>query len=86
MDAGRKLGQYVSGKRRYEEREVRKKTLAIYAPIVAESLAHILEKDKAKVLKKLKEIIEKKYMEIEAEAAEEEAEENGEGVFKEDSE
>lgn len=71
MDAGRKLGGYVSGKRRQYEKDKKKQTLIMYAGQVAESIAEITKDDKKKIHEKLLKIIEEKYELIEETADEE---------------
>lgn len=83
MDAGRKLGLYVSGVRRKTEKEQKMKLLQAYLDPVAESLAEITGKSKDDISKKLQKVVDSKYAEEEEEAEEEEIqeeldEENGE--------
>jgi DNA topoisomerase-6 subunit B len=86
MDAGRKLGLYVSGKRKKSESEARLKSLMRYVDPIAEALHGLADVSITKIKKDLKDLIEAKYAagEIEEgngeeEEAEEEIEENGEG-------
>ena len=78
MDTGRRLGSYVAGKLRESEKEKKRRNLEIYTPLVAEALADILKKDEKKIEKKLMDIIEKKYTEVDEETEEEKKEEKKE--------
>lgn len=60
QDAGRKLAKYISEKRRYRERVLRRQLFERYIPIVAESLSKLTKKDKKEILNKLEEFIKKK--------------------------
>jgi DNA topoisomerase-6 subunit B len=72
MDTGRRLGSYVSGQRRKYEREEKKKTLMLYIEPIAEAVANLTEKDQKKIYAKLKDLVERKYGEIEENGGEEE--------------
>ena len=76
MDAGRKLGTYVSGRRRKAESEARLKELMRYVDPVAEALHGLTDTAITKLKKELKELIEAKYSagEIEEGNGEEEEE------------
>ena len=84
MDAGRKLGLYVSGKRKKTESEARLKALMRYVDPIAEALHGLADVPPTKIKKELAELIEAKYKagEIEegngGEELEEEVEENDE--------
>jgi DNA topoisomerase-6 subunit B len=84
MDAGRKLGTYVSGRRRKAESEARLKELMRYVDPVAEALHGLTDTAITKLKKELKELIEAKYSAGEIEEGDgeeeeevEELEENG---------
>ncbi len=74
MDAGRKLGTYLSGRRRKEEREKRLKEFMKYIPETAKSIAKLAGKDPKEIEEKLKQIVFEKYEETEKEETKEENE------------
>jgi DNA topoisomerase-6 subunit B len=82
MDAGRKLGLFVSGQRKKTESQTRLKTLMRYIDPIAEALHGMTDVPITKLKKQLKDLIEEKYAagEIEEGNGEEEevAEEFGE--------
>ena len=61
MEAGRKLGLYVSGQRRQHESETRLKELMRYVDPVAEALHGLTDTSLTKLKKELIELIEAKY-------------------------
>ncbi len=71
QEAGRKLQRYVSGKRRYELHQQKKKIFERYIPEVAESLNKLTKTDqevvKAKLQKMAKEVTKVKEIESESE-------------------
>ncbi|MBL7169966.1 MAG: DNA topoisomerase VI subunit B [Candidatus Aenigmarchaeota archaeon] len=72
QEAGRRMQRYVSGKRRFEMHQHRKKIFERYIPEVAEALNKLTKKDKellkAKLQKMAKEVTEVKSFEQESEA------------------
>ncbi|MFH0987104.1 MAG: DNA topoisomerase VI subunit B [Candidatus Micrarchaeota archaeon] len=82
MDAGRRLGQFVSGQRKQYERTQKIQTLLVYIQPVAEALAKITGEKEDILIKKMKAIVETKYTGSEDEDGESEEgageEENGE--------
>ncbi|HLD80410.1 MAG TPA: DNA topoisomerase VI subunit B [archaeon] len=79
MDAGRRIDRFVRGKARAHERALKKKRLEAYLPETAKAIAGMSGEKESVVLKKMTEIIERKFEEIDLEAEEEAAEEEGGG-------
>jgi DNA topoisomerase-6 subunit B len=73
QDAGRKLAKYISQKRKYRERFLRRQLFERYIPIVAESLSKLTRKEKREILNKLEEFIKKKLEVKKIEGSEEKA-------------
>lgn len=72
MDAGRKLGLYVSGQRRRDEREMKKKSFQKYIAETAEAVSKLSGQNAKILANHLNRIVDEKYSEIEDEENEEE--------------
>jgi DNA topoisomerase-6 subunit B len=60
QDAGRKLAKYISEKRKYRERFLRRQLFERYIPEVAEALSKLTKKEKKEILNKLEEFIKRR--------------------------
>ena len=71
QDAGRKLAKYISQKRKYREKFLRRQLFERYIPEVAEALSKLTKKEKKEILNKLEEFIKKKIEVKKVEGSEE---------------
>ena len=72
MDAGRKIDRFVRGKAHAYEAALKKKRLEMYIPETVKAIAFLSGENEGKLEKKMREIIEKKFDEIDAEGESEE--------------
>jgi DNA topoisomerase-6 subunit B len=73
MDAGRRLGLYVSGVRKKEEKEAKRKQLLRYVDPISEALAILTNKSDKNIAKSLRKLVEDRFEEIEDENGKEES-------------
>ncbi len=64
MKAGRKLGNYLKGKRKKKQRLQKKKTFETYIPETAKSLADITGKDEEEIRKHLESVVKQRFSDI----------------------
>ncbi len=64
MDAARKLGRYVKGKKKEYKRLQKKKTFEIYLPEVAKALSMITGKDEKKTAQLLEDIVNERFSDL----------------------
>lgn len=71
QDAGRKLSKYISQKRKYREKFLRRQLFERYIPVVAEALSKLTKKERKEILNKLEDFIKKKVEVKKVEGSEE---------------
>lgn len=65
MEAGRKVGKYVKGKKKKKKRKQKKKTFETYIPQIARSLAEIIGREKEAINKELEAVVEQRFSDLE---------------------
>ena len=70
QECGRQLGRFVAGKRRAQEREMKRRTIERYAPEVAKALNVLTGEETEKILESIYKIANKKFIKVENERTE----------------